>query len=58
MLGIPNKTKHISSIEKHIILDNRKKYFNSIAKEKLLTRIHKKCCYIHHVNKKKRTFIL
>ena len=58
MLGYIREYKHISPIEKKIILDNRKKYFNSIAKEKIFIRIHKKCCYIHHVNKKKRTLIL
>ena len=36
------KHKHISHLEKTIILDNRKKYFNSIANEPLFIRTKKK----------------
>ena len=50
--------KHISHLEKTIILDNRKKYFNSIANEPLFIRTKKKIRYVLHINRKKKVLLL
>jgi hypothetical protein len=52
------KHKHISHLEKTIILDNRKKYFNSIANEPLFIRTKKKIRYVLHINRKKKVLLL
>lgn len=52
------KHKHISHLEKTIILDNRKKYYNSIANEPLFIRTKKKIRYVLHINRKKKVLLL